>query len=284
MSPADTPAAGGPDRYAVMGHPVAHSRSPMLHALFAAQTGQRLRYDALDVSPLDFANAVRGFFDGGGCGLNITVPHKEAAFALAGAASERARQAGAANTLFMAGSVLRADNTDGPGLVRDLVHNLRLELAGARVLLLGAGGASRGVIGPLLALKPAGLWIANRTAARATELAARFSAAGPVTGCGLAQLPPEPFDLVINATAASLGGEVPALDPRLVGAATRCYDMAYGRGDTAFMRWARTHGAAAAWMGTGMLVEQAAESFLLWRGVRPDTAPALAALARALAA
>jgi shikimate dehydrogenase len=267
------------DRYAVIGHPVSHSRSPWLHTLFAQQTGQRLRYEALDVGVERFDAAVRDFFACGGRGLNITLPHKEAAFALAAQASERARQAGAANTLLMAGGLIHADNTDGAGLVRDLRHNLGIEVTDRRLLIAGAGGAARGVIGPLLSLAPAALWIANRTAARAADLAARFAAAGPVTAASLEQLPQKPFDLIINATAASLAGEVPALDPRLVGPRTFCYDMAYGRGDTAFMRWSRARGV---YMGIGMLVEQAAESFELWRGVRPDTAPALAALTQAL--
>jgi shikimate dehydrogenase len=273
-----------PDRYAVIGHPIAHSRSPQIHALFAQQTGQNIAYGALDVPPQDLAPRVREFFATGGRGLNVTVPHKEAVLALSAILSARARTAGAANTLLQdAAGHLIADNTDGAGLVRDLTHNLRIAVGGRRVLLLGAGGAARGVLAPLLELKPRALVIANRGMERALALAHAFAALGAVHAAGFAQLDGECFDLIINATAASMQAQVPPLPLGVLGATTICYDLGYAGSDTRFMLWAREHGAAQAHMGLGMLVEQAAESFYLWRGVRPDTAPVLSALAAQLA-
>jgi shikimate dehydrogenase len=269
------------DRYAVIGHPVAHSLSPLIHALFAQQTGQSLEYTAIDIPPERLQHDVRGFFAQGGRGLNVTVPHKQAAMRLADELSARARRAGAINTLAAdaASGRLYGDTTDGVGLVIDLTSNLGISLAARRVLLLGAGGAARGVLGPLLAGAPAELVIANRSDERAVALACDWSAEGPVRGASLA-LPDEqvPFDLIIQATAAALTGEMPPLPERCVGATTVCYDMAYGRQESAFLRWARRAGAARCHMGLGMLVEQAAESFRLWRGLRPDTAPVLAQL------
>lgn len=272
--------APAPDRYAVIGHPVAHSRSPFIHGEFARATGEHLVYGLLDVEPAAFAGAVRAFFDGGGRGLNVTVPHKEAAFRLVDERTPRATAAGAVNTLWRApDGHLVGDNTDGVGLVTDLERHLGVTVAGRRLLVLGAGGATRGVLGPLLARRPSVLALANRTAARATALAAEFAGAEAVVASGFDGVEARPFDLVINATAASLAGEVPAVTPAVIGPATVCYDMAYGHGDTSFTRWAREHGALAAHQGLGMLVEQAAEAFQLWRGVRPATAPVLAALA-----
>lgn len=268
-----------PDRYAVMGWPIAHSRSPQIHTLFAQQTGQSLVYEAVAVEPEDFPARVHEFFAGGGRGLNITLPHKQAAHGLATLLSERARLAGAVNTLWpdVEGG-LRGDNTDGAGLIRDLTDNLHWQLRDRRILLLGAGGAARGVVAPLLALHPAQLTIANRTAARAEQLAHAFAGLGAVGGCGISAIGAQSFDVIINATSASLAGDTTALPEHAVTAHTLCYDMAYGKIDTAFTRWAKTQGAAAAEMGLGMLVEQAAEAFELWRGVRPATAPVLAAL------
>ncbi len=273
-----------PDRYAVIGHPIAHSRSPEIHALFARQTHQRMTYSALDVAPEDLAPRVREFFATGGRGLNVTVPHKQAVIALTDSLSARARTAGAANTILCdaAGNLL-ADNTDGAGLVRDLTHNLHIGVRARRVLLAGAGGAARGVLAPLLQLEPRELVIANRGAERARALASAFAAMGPVRGSGFDELDGSCFDLIINATAAGLQAQVAPLPPAVIGPTTICYDLLYADGDTHFMRWAREHGAAQAYMGLGMLVEQAAESFRLWRGVRPDTAPVLAALAARLA-
>lgn len=268
------------DRYAVMGHPIAHSRSPEIHAMFAAQTGQSLRYDRLDVPPEDFTAAVTQFFAGGGRGLNITLPHKVRAFELAVQRSARATSAGTVNTLWLDnGGQLCGDNTDGVGLVRDLTHNLGLSLSGRRILLLGAGGASRGVLGALLEHAPAVVTILNRTHARAETLAADFAAAGPVRAATTAALAREaPYDLCINGTAASLSNDIPELPRSAIVSATFCYDMAYGPGGTAFTRWAGSLGAARSAMGLGMLVEQAAEAFFIWRRVRPDTAPVLRAL------
>ncbi len=273
------------DRYAVIGHGLSHSRSPQIHSLFAQSTGQSMSYGLIDVPAAQFAAAARDFFAGGGRGLNVTVPHKEAALTLAGPLTPRARRAGAVNTLAAGpgadAAALLGDNTDGAGLVRDLTVNLGYALTGARVLLLGAGGAARGVIAPLLQGGVGELKIQNRTPARARQLAQEFADLGPVSEDGASG---EAFELIINATSASLHGEVPLIAPQACGPRTLCYDLAYGAGDTAFMRWARAAGAAGAMMGLGMLVEQAAESFLLWRGVRPDTAPVLAQLRQGAAA
>jgi shikimate dehydrogenase len=271
-----------PERYAVIGHPISHSLSPRIHTLFAAQTGRALRYVAIDVLPGQLETQVRDFFAGGGRGLNVTLPHKQAVMALLSRCSEAASRARAANTLWSdprAG--LAGDNTDGLGLVRDLQENLGVPIAARRLLLLGAGGAARGVLGPLLALGPHELVIANRDAARAEALAEEF---GPqVQACALGMLAAPNdiaaagFDLILNATAASLSNELPTLSPALLHARTVCYDLAYGLRETAFVAWARRLGAAA-YDGLGMLVEQAAESFERWHGVRPDTAPVLGTL------
>jgi len=268
-----------PDRYAVIGHPIAHSRSPWIHARFAQQTGQHLVYTAIDAAPAELTLSVRGFFAQGGRGLNVTVPHKLRVLELLDDLSERARIAGAVNTIVReSDGRLRGDNTDGIGFVRDLTHNLQVPVSGKRVLLLGAGGAARGLLAPLLALKPAVLVIANRSPERARDLAAAFTTHGPVQGTDFAQLESQRFDLIVNATAASLHGELPPLPPAVLAAAAVCYDLVYAHGSTPFTRWARECGVAQCATGAGMLVEQAAESFLLWRGVRPETAAVLAAL------
>lgn len=269
------------DRYAVVGNPVAHSKSPLIHAAFAAQTGQELHYEAL-LAPLDgFAATVAAFRAAGGRGLNVTVPFKLEAFELADRLSPRAEAAGAVNTLAFDGGQAYGDNTDGAGLVRDLTHNLGRQLAGRRVLLLGAGGAARGAVLPLLMERPASLVIANRTESRAFELADRFhTGAGDaeLRACSFAGLAGSTFDLVINATAASLSAQSPELPPGIYAPGALAYDMMYGKGDTPFMRAARGDGATAVADGLGMLVEQAAESFQLWRGVRPQTTRVLADL------
>jgi shikimate dehydrogenase len=260
------------DRYAVFGHPIAHSKSPQIHAAFARQTGQDMTYEAI-LAPKDgFAESVATFVAEGGRGANVTVPFKEEAYKLAHRLSPRAQRAGAVNTLMFDDGIL-GDNTDGAGLVADLTRNLGCALAGKRVLLVGAGGAARGVIEPLLDQSPAEFVIANRTVGRAQELSELFGR--DVRACGFDAVD-APFDLVINATAASLAGELPPLSPRIFTTGTLAYDMMYGR-DTPFLAFARTHGAATA-DGLGMLVEQAAEAFFLWRGVRPDTAPVIASL------
>ncbi len=261
------------DRYAVFGHPIAHSQSPQIHAAFARQTGQDMRYEAILAPKGGFADSVAAFIAAGGRGANVTVPFKEDAFRLAGRLSPRAERAGAVNTLRFDADGIFGDNTDGAGLVADLTRNLGCVLTGKHVLLLGAGGAARGVLESLLSQQPAEVVIANRTVSRAQDLAALFGHG--VSACGFDAVD-TPFDLVINATAASLAGELPPLSPRVFGAATLAYDMMYGR-DTPFLDFARSHSAATA-DGLGMLVEQAAEAFYLWRNVRPDTAPVIAAL------
>lgn len=268
-----------PDRYAVFGHPIGHSQSPRIHTLFAEQTGQNLVYTAEDVPPESFETSVRQFFAAGGKGLNCTVPLKELAFRIADTLSERARRGKAVNTLALRpdGTVF-GDNTDGLGLVRDLTTNLGLELPGRRILLLGAGGASRGILAPLLELRPERLAIANRTAEKARLLAAEFADLGPVGGGGFETLVGKSFDLILNATAASLSGALPELPEGLLAKEGVCYDLAYGREPTAFVRWGEREGASLSVDGLGMLVEQAAEAFCLWRGVRPETRPVIEAL------
>lgn len=264
------------DRYAVMGDPIAHSKSPRIHTLFARQTDQHLQYDAIRVQSGNLAVAVADFLAAGGKGLNITVPLKEEAWLLAQIHSGRAERAGAVNTLVLEQSGKHfGDNTDGAGLVRDLLRNHGSTLQKKRLLLVGAGGAARGVIEPLLLEKPSLLVIANRTAEKAVELARLFCDLGHTEGCGLDDVAGQPFDLIINATAASLAGQVPALPDSVVSTDSWCYDMMYGDKPTAFMDWARQRGAARCLDGLGMLLEQAAESFYLWRGVRPDTRPVI---------
>ena len=274
------------DRYAVIGHGISYSRSPQIHAWFAQQCGQSLDYGLIDTPPQAFAASARAFLADGGLGLNVTVPFKQEALALADVLSESAREAGAVNTLAVQpdGRVL-GDNTDGTGLVRDLRDNLRHDPAGARLLLLGAGGAARGVAAPLLRAGVALFAIANRTTQRAVELARLFAPLGPVvvlagdpTNGDGAATPGGAWDLIINATAASHSGELPAIPAGAVGPHTLCYDMGYAQRDTVFQQWARAAGAGQVVNGLGMLVEQAAESFLLWRGVRPETAAVLARL------
>ena len=275
------------DRYAVIGNPIAHSKSPQIHAAFARQTGQTLVYEAL-LAPVDgFAQTVADFRAQGGLGLNVTVPFKLEAFALANRHTARAEAAGAVNTLAFGADGILGDNTDGGGLVRDLTANLNFALADRRILLLGAGGATRGALLPLLGSRPARLTIANRTVARAEALAALFAARAGDTAldaCGFDALAGRRFDLVINATAASLADELPPLPPGLYAEGALAYDMMYGRAPTRFMRAARADGAARVADGLGMLVEQAAESFALWRGVRPDSGPVLAELRRQIEA
>jgi shikimate dehydrogenase len=266
------------DRYGVFGHPVGHSLSPFIHAMFARETAQDMSYRPFDVAPEDFTERVRGFFAEGGRGLNITLPHKLVAVEVAAELTERAAHAAAVNTLAVQDGKLLGDNTDGVGLVRDLCDNLGLAITGQRVLILGAGGATRGVLAPLLALQPQELIIGNRTAERAEALAAAFADLGDAHGVGFADVGADAFDLILNATSASLSGEIPPIPQSAVGPDTVCYDLAYGKGASAFVNWAQAAGCAQALQGLGMLVEQAAESFELWRGLRPDTASVLGAL------
>ena len=258
------------DQYVVIGHPIAHSKSPQIHARFAQQTGEAIAYDRL-LAPLDgFEQAVRNFIAGGGCGANVTVPFKLEAFALADVRSERAEAAGAVNTLTFIEGRIEGDNTDGVGLVRDIAVNNGVTLAGRRVLLLGAGGAARGVILPLLEQSPAQLVIANRTLARAEELVEHFG--HPALAASAFEVLEGAFDIVINATSASLSSDLPPVPDAVFSSAGFAYDMMYGAAPTVFMHHAASLGAAVS-DGLGMLVEQAAESFFIWRGVRPDTTP-----------
>ncbi|OLF51407.1 shikimate dehydrogenase [Pseudomonas chlororaphis] len=271
------------DQYVVFGNPIGHSKSPLIHRLFAEQTAQQLAYTTL-LAPLDdFVGCARDFFVEGR-GANVTVPFKEDAYRLADSLTARAQRAGAVNTLSkLADGSLLGDNTDGAGLVRDLMVNAGFGLKGKRILLLGAGGAVRGALEPLLAEQPASVIVANRTVEKAELLAELFDDLGPVSASGFDWLR-EPVDLIINATSASLTGDVPPIAASLIEPGkTLCYDMMYGKEPTVFCRWASEHGAAMAIDGLGMLAEQAAEAFFLWRGVRPDTAPVLAELRRQLA-
>lgn len=262
------------DRYAVIGNPVAHSKSPWIHARFARQTGESIEYDLL-LSPLgEFAQTVQAFRTAGGRGANVTLPFKEEAFRMCSRLTERARAAEAVNTLSFSGDRIDGENTDGCGLTRDLSNNLGFPIAGRRVLLLGAGGAARGVLLPLMEERPAVLVIANRDREKARLLACRFDG---VSASAYADLAGEQFDLVINATSAGLAHASLPLPPRIFAEGSLAYEMVYGR-DTDFMLQARANGAATIADGLGMLVEQAAESFYAWRGVRPETAPVLAAL------
>ncbi len=265
------------DRYAVIGNPVAHSRSPRIHAAFARQAGQALSYERL-LAPLGaFAQTVRAFQAAGGRGANVTVPFKEEAFELATHHSTRALAAGAVNTLrFDDDGGIYGDNTDGAGLVRDLSINHGIALRDARILLIGAGGAARGVVGPLLDARPSALVVANRTVDKAVAIAARF--APHVEACGFDALAERRFDLLINATSASLAGQLPPLPDELYTHADVAYDMMYGAAPTLFLQHAAQRSTPRCIDGLGMLVEQAAESFLVWRGVRPETAPVLALL------
>lgn len=265
------------DRYGVMGYPVSHSRSPVIHRLFALQTGQSMQYELLQVAPDKLETAIRQFQRTGGKGLNITVPHKVAAAKLVDHLSERASTAGAVNTIAFRGGEMRGDNTDGIGLLRDLQVNLGIELAGANILILGAGGATRGIVGPLLEMQPRCLRVANRTLDKAEQIAEKFAPLGKVSVCRFNAVPvSDPYDLVINATSAGLQGSAPPYPAAAITAQkTFCYDLSYGLNPTPFSTWAREQGALRSVMGWGMLVEQAAESFHIWRGVRPDTAPVL---------
>ena len=271
-----------PDQYVVIGNPVAHSKSPAIHAQFAAQTGESIAYERLAAPLDDFAACVQHFMQSGGCGANVTVPFKLEAFALATQLTPRAQAAGAVNTLSFEDGRIVGDNTDGVGLVRDIVHNAGVVLEGRRILLLGAGGAARGVVMPLLAGRPQQLVVANRTFARAQELVQSFPAAASVLKAAAFDDLSGQFDVIINATSASLSAELPAVPATLFGPQVFVYDMMYAATPTVFMQWAAQHGARVR-DGLGMLVEQAAESFFVWRGARPDTAPVYAALRAQLA-
>ena len=266
------------DSYCVFGNPIGHSKSPLIHTAFARQTGEDISYVAR-LAPHDgFADSVKDFIAAGGRGANVTIPFKVEAYRLADCLTPRAKLAGAVNTLSFNEAVIVGDNTDGAGLLRDITINLDQPVAGKRILLLGAGGAARGAIGPLLEQGPATLVIANRTAQKAIALAEHFAALGKVSGGAYSALSSQIFDIVINATSASLGGELPPLPAGLFAPDSLAYEMMYGRGDTPFLLYAREEGATRLSDGLGMLVEQAAEAFYLWRGVRPEAAPVMASL------
>jgi len=273
------------DRYAVFGNPIKHSKSPAIHAMFADQCGEVMQYRAVRVDLDGFESAARGFFDGGGKGLNITVPFKREAYELSDRLSDAATRAGAVNTLMLADDgAIEGDNTDGIGLVRDMVANLGWCITGQRILVLGAGGAVRGVLEPLLRERPRGLLIVNRTAEKAASLADEFASVGELEGGGYDLLEGQQFDLIINASSAGLDGEMPELSGELLTERSCCYDMVYGTEPTTFMRWAAHHTAWAVADGLGMLVEQAAQSFYIWRGKRPETRPVINSLRQAMEA
>jgi shikimate dehydrogenase len=264
------------DRYAVIGNPIAHSKSPEIHARFAAQTVQNLVYERL-LAPLDgFAKSVADFIESGGRGANVTVPFKLDAYALASSLSERAKAAGAVNTLCFENGKIHGDNTDGVGLVKDIAVNAGVSFKGARVLLLGAGGAARGVVLPMADEHPHEIVIANRTESKAAELAKLFSGHVRISACGFESVSGD-FDIIVNATSASLAGDVPPIPVSVFSSSPFAYDMMYGSRPTAFMQFAQSQGARTR-DGLGMLVEQAAEAFFVWRGVRPETRAVLGAL------
>ena len=270
------------DRYAVFGNPIGHSKSPDIHNQFAAQTGQSLIYTAELIELDQFAESVTAFANNHGKGLNITVPFKQEAWQLATERSSRAERAGAVNTLLIKDNTLFGDNTDGLGLVRDLIDNHNQNINNQHILIVGAGGAVRGVIEPILELKPAELVIANRTVEKAWQLAKDFSELGNISGCSLEALDAQHFDIVINGTSASLQDELPPLPNTLFNENACAYDMMYSAQPTPFMQWAKQNGAAHVYDGLGMLVEQAAESFRLWRGVTPETRPVIQSIRESL--
>jgi shikimate dehydrogenase len=267
------------DRYGVIGHPISHSKSPVIHRLFAAQTGEDLTYEAFDVLPEHLEMQLGTFAREGIRGLNVTVPHKEAVARLVDQLTDRAHLAGAVNTVIIAADGrLDGDNTDGVGLLTDLTTNHDVALTDCRVLVLGAGGATRGIVPALLGSGPRDLHIANRTVDRARELAQRFGKLGSVVPCRFDELEGQHFDLVINATSAGLAGESPPFPASILTPESICYDLSYAMSDTPFVAWAKQHGVRRAHQGWGMLVEQAAEAFFIWRGVRPETGPVRAKL------
>jgi shikimate dehydrogenase len=271
------------DRYGVIGHPIAHSKSPVIHQQFAHQTRQDMSYEAIDIAPDVLTETLDSLIYDGFKGLNVTVPHKNATFDLMDELSERAQCAGAVNTISVEDEGrLVGDNTDGIGLIRDLKRNLGISIRDANILILGAGGATRGIVPTLLDAGPHRILIANRTAARAEDLAEEFAADASqpedIAACQFDELEDHSFDLIINATSAGLNGEVPPFPTSIIRPEVVCYDLSYAMTTTPFIKWAREHGAEQTHQGWGMLVEQAAESFWVWRAMRPETAPVLAHL------
>lgn len=260
------------DRYAVFGHPIKHSKSPRIHQLFAEQTQQHLCYEAKDVPAKSFDNAVNHFFQQGGKGLNCTVPLKQLAWKRADTLTQGASFSKAVNTLILQkDGTLLGDNTDGIGLVTDLINNHAIPLMNRKILILGAGGASRGIIEPLMRQLPAHIVIANRTVEKAITLSGEFTQLGTIKGCSYDEIKNDQFDLILNATSASLTGELPPLSDYMLTEQGYCYDLAYGNQPTVFVLWGRSQQAEKSLDGLGMLVEQAAEAFYCWRGVRPET-------------
>ena len=264
------------DNYAVFGYPINHSKSPRIHKIFAEQTGQSLEYSAQEVPAEQFSSAVTAFFSKGGKGLNCTVPLKELAWVYADVKTERAQLSKAVNTLTRQndGSIL-GDNTDGVGLVTDLINNHAVTLTDNRILILGAGGASRGIIAPILEQSVHNIVISNRTVDKAIKLAAEFQHKGRIKGCGFNDLNNQQFDLIINATSTSLTGQLPPLPKALLAKNGICYDLAYSNEPTIFVRWGQKNQAVKSLDGLGMLIEQAAEAFFIWRGMRPETQPVI---------
>ena len=268
------------DTYTVFGHPIAHSLSPKIHALFAKQTGQSLFYDTTQPERTAFPAALISAFKNGLSGANVTLPFKEQAYEVCDQLSDRAKLAKAVNTVYRSEVGLVGDNTDGIGLVRDITVNIDQSLTNKRLLILGAGGAVRGVLGPLLSLLPAEITLVNRTMAKAMTLRDEFQRLGDLTVCAAAELQQQttPYDWIINGTSSGVTGEVPDLPANVITANTYCYDMFYSAQQTAFNQWCQQQGAVHCFDGLGMLVEQAAEAFLLWRGVRPETATVITSL------
>lgn len=266
------------DRYGVIGHPIAHSKSPVIHGLFATQTDQDISYEAFDIPPEELSTTINKLIQDGIKGLNVTVPLKKEVAELVDHLSDRAQLAGAVNTIDVKNGRISGDNTDGVGLVRDLRDNLGIDLMDSRLLILGAGGATRGIVPSLLEAGATSIRIANRTLEKARGLADQYRSLGAVTPCRFDELERESFDLIINATSAGLHGESPPFPTSIITPDVVCYDLSYAMRDTPFTAWAREHGAQQVHQGWGMLVEQAAESFWVWRAMRPETAPVLAHL------
>jgi shikimate dehydrogenase len=258
-------------QYAVMGDPISHSLSPRIHKYFAAQIKKEILYEAINVKKNKLLDKAKSFFDNGGQGLNITTPLKIEAFQMSDVLSDRAKNAHAVNTLHYIDGQIYGDNTDGAGLIKDITINHKLALDGKDILVLGAGGAVRGIIEPLLSSHPNSLIIANRTSEKAELLVELFNKEPKIKSCVFDKLKGQHFDLIINGTAAGLSGELPKLDPNVLSAKTICYDLMYGHEDTKFVAWSKSCGVQTALDGLGMLVEQAAESFHIWNGIRPET-------------
>ena len=264
--------------YAVFGNPIAHSQSPLVHSLFAKQVGIDLEYRAIQVDIGGFEQAVSGFQANGGNGLNVTVPFKLNAWKIADELTDRAQLAGAVNTLFFQDNRIKGDNTDGAGLVKDIELNLNVALTDSKILVIGAGGAVRGVLAPMLEKQPESITISNRTKGKADALVEMFADYGTVSSTTLEQANLDRYDIVINATSTGIHGEVPSVSPQVFRGVSLVYDMMYGKNPTKFMQWAGQNSGAQISDGLGMLIEQAAESFKIWHGVMPQTSAVIGAV------